>query len=317
MNKHIDAKTKYNDFFLDKDDLLIKRVNDLREGKIDTYNEQDRDYYHKIIINKEELDRRHKKAEKKRKDWENKIKILEEEINKIKDENKNKDKIIEDLNIKVKKYEEDFKQKEEENLLILNKLNELKEEYEKENELLRTSIKSNTNIQNNFFSNLSIEQNISLILISSIEEKNILMTNSKKSYTNSSTNANKIEAIKNTNINNNYSVNINENILNNSQDKLKNPFKREITETNNEICNISNTNTNTQKESVTINSNQNKNENNEINIIKSNKGELINFDKNENENVSECEINKIRENREKFKEEIRKTFNKNYFFDSL
>ena len=79
MNRHIDAKTKYNDFFLDKDDLLIRRVNDLREGKMDPYNEQERDYYHKIIINKDELDKRHKKAEKKRKDWENKIKILEEE----------------------------------------------------------------------------------------------------------------------------------------------------------------------------------------------------------------------------------------------
>ena len=107
--------------------------------------------------------------------------------------------------------------------------------------------------------------------------------------------------------------NINEVILNNSQDKLKNPFKREITETNNEICNISNTNTNTQKESIIINSNQNQNENNETNIIESNKENLNNLNNNENKS----EINKIRENRAKFKEEIRKTFNKNYLFDSL
>ena len=107
--------------------------------------------------------------------------------------------------------------------------------------------------------------------------------------------------------------NINEVILNNSQDKLKNPFKREITETNNEICNISNTNPNTQKESIIINSNQNQNDNNEINIIESNKENLNNLNNNENKS----EINKIRENRAKFKEEIRKTFNKNYLFDSL
>ena len=107
--------------------------------------------------------------------------------------------------------------------------------------------------------------------------------------------------------------NINEVILNNSQDKLKNPFKREITETNNEICNISNTNPNTQKESIIINSNQNQNENNETNIIESNKENLNNINNNENKS----EINKIRENRAKFKEEIRKTFNKNYLFDSL
>ena len=106
-------------------------------------------------------------------------------------------------------------------------------------------------------------------------------------------------------------LNINENTLNNSQDKSKNSFKREITETNNEICNILNTNPNTQKESLVFNSNQNKN--NEINNIKSKEEESINYNKNENEQ----EINKVKENREKFKEEIRKTFNKNFLFDSL
>ena len=122
------------------------------------------------------------------------------------------------------------------------------------------------------------------------------------------------------NISSNYlkdKSNINENILNNSQDKTKNPLKREITETNNEICNISNTNTNTQKESTVLNSHQEQNENIEIKNIKSNEENLINFEKNENEKQNHSEINKIRENREKFKEEIRKTFTKNILFDSL
>jgi hypothetical protein len=79
MNKRINAKTKFNDYFLGKDDLLIRRMNDLREGKIDNYNEQDRDYYHKIIIDKEELNRRHKIEDKKRKKRVSKIKKMEEE----------------------------------------------------------------------------------------------------------------------------------------------------------------------------------------------------------------------------------------------
>ena len=79
LNKHIDAKTKYNDFFLDRDNLLIKRVNDLREGNIDNYNEQERDYYQKIVINKDELDKRHKIEDSKKKKRENKIKKMEDE----------------------------------------------------------------------------------------------------------------------------------------------------------------------------------------------------------------------------------------------
>ena len=76
-NKHIDAKTKYNDFFLDKDDLLIKRVNDIREGKI--INNDDQDYYHKIVIDKDELDRRHKTEAIIKKKREDNFKMLEEE----------------------------------------------------------------------------------------------------------------------------------------------------------------------------------------------------------------------------------------------
>ena len=79
MNKQINAKTKYNDYFLGKDELLIKRVNNLRERKIDSYNEEDREHYHKSAINKDELDRKYQKEEKRRKNWENKLKMLEDE----------------------------------------------------------------------------------------------------------------------------------------------------------------------------------------------------------------------------------------------
>ena len=80
-------------------------------------------------------------------DFENKIKKLEEEIIKLNDENNNKNKIIENFNIKEKKFEEDIKQKENENLLIIQKLNELKEEYEtekaKEKEKEKNSLNKN------------------------------------------------------------------------------------------------------------------------------------------------------------------------------
>ena len=66
LNKQIGAKTRYNDFFLDRDDLLIKKVNELRNVQNDKYNEDERDYYHKTILNKDELDRRHKTEEKKK-----------------------------------------------------------------------------------------------------------------------------------------------------------------------------------------------------------------------------------------------------------
>ena len=77
LNKHIEAKNKYNNYFLERDNVLMKRVNDLRNGNIDDYTQQD--YHHKIVIDKEELDKRHKKEEEKKKRWENQIKILEEE----------------------------------------------------------------------------------------------------------------------------------------------------------------------------------------------------------------------------------------------
>ena len=80
LNKHIEAKTRYNDYFLDRDDVLIKKVNDLREANNDRYNEDERDYYHKIVMNKEELDKKHKLEENKRKKREEKIKMLEDEI---------------------------------------------------------------------------------------------------------------------------------------------------------------------------------------------------------------------------------------------
>ena len=79
LNKHIEAKTRYNDYFLEKDDLLLKKVNELREGNNDNYNENERDYYTKIIMNKDDLDKKHKDEESKRKKRENKIKMLEDE----------------------------------------------------------------------------------------------------------------------------------------------------------------------------------------------------------------------------------------------
>jgi hypothetical protein len=80
-NKHIDAKTRYNDFYLDRDDLLIQKVNDLREGKNDKYNEQERDYYHKVVLNKEDLEKKRQIEEDKRKNRENRIKKMEDERN--------------------------------------------------------------------------------------------------------------------------------------------------------------------------------------------------------------------------------------------
>ena len=97
--------------------------------------------------------------------------------------------------------------------------------------------------------------------------------------------------------------NLNDNIFNNSQEKIKNQFQVDDIETNNEICNISNTNTHTE------NKNFNKSKETEIKEIKQSKENTI--DKNKNE------INNIKAKREKFKDEIRKTFNKNYLFDSL
>ena len=155
-------------------------------------------------------------------DFENKIKKLEEE-------NNNKDKVIESLNIKEKKFEEDIKQKENENLLIIQKLNELKEEYETEKEKEKEKEKdifNNNNIKKLIFDNLIIEENININIINAknyieeknntlTEEKNILITNSKKSDTNSSTNRNKIDIIIKNNNTNNSSNNINEIILNN------------------------------------------------------------------------------------------------------
>ena len=79
LEKRIKAKTKYNDYFLDRDDLLMKKVNEIREGKKDNYDENERDYYHKIVISKDKLDEKHKREEEKRKKREEKMKIIEDE----------------------------------------------------------------------------------------------------------------------------------------------------------------------------------------------------------------------------------------------
>ncbi|MBO6244215.1 MAG: InlB B-repeat-containing protein, partial [Clostridia bacterium] len=47
-------------FYIEKDDILLKRVNDVREGKYDYFDDVDRDYYHKAGMSKEEIKRRHK-----------------------------------------------------------------------------------------------------------------------------------------------------------------------------------------------------------------------------------------------------------------
>ena len=75
----IEAKTRYNDFYLDKDDILLKRVNDVRDGKYDFFDDPDRDHYHKTGINKDELKKRHKLEENKKKKRQETIKSLEEQ----------------------------------------------------------------------------------------------------------------------------------------------------------------------------------------------------------------------------------------------
>ena len=98
--------------------------------------------------------------------------------------------------------------------------------------------------------------------------------------------------------------NILDNASNISQEKVKNISKNDIMETNTEICNISNNNT--QRDSINCGNIKNADvKNDEL------KNEEI-IEQKENELLS-----KIKERREKFKEEIRKTFNKNVIFDSL
>ena len=80
LNKHIQAKSKYNDFFLDKDDLLLKKANELRKRNNDDDNiENERYYYHKIIVDKDELDKKYKKEQDFKKRRQEQIKNLEEE----------------------------------------------------------------------------------------------------------------------------------------------------------------------------------------------------------------------------------------------
>ena len=98
--------------------------------------------------------------------------------------------------------------------------------------------------------------------------------------------------------------NIIDNTSNISQEKSKNNLKNEIMETNTEICNISNINT--QRDSIICC----KSKNPDIKNDEPKNEEIINENKNELSS-------KIKEKKEKFKEEIRKTFNKNVIFDSL
>ena len=156
---------------------------------------------------------------------EKEINIKSGEIIKFKEMNLDlENKIIENMKIKTKQLEEDINQKENENLLIINQLNELKEEYENE-ELSKNKLNNIQNIKNKYFNNLSKEKNINIFLKNSknklgsknnifSEEKKNLITNLIKSETNSSSNPNKIEILKNINTYNSLN-NINETILNN------------------------------------------------------------------------------------------------------
>ena len=101
-------------------------------------------------------------------------------------------------------------------------------------------------------------------------------------------------------------VNINDNISYNSQEKIKSVLKNEIVETNNEICNVSNTNTH-RDDSIN---------NGEIKIIAIKDDVPKERIENNGENKNEL-LNEIQERKLQFKEEIRKTFNKNIIFDSL
>ena len=107
MNKRINAKT----------------MNDLREGKIDSYNEEDKDYHNKSVISKDELDRRYQKEEKRRKNWENKVKMLEEE-------RKQK---IQDILEKENNYFRLANKKE--NLCLMNKKNALIESVKEKEDI--------------------------------------------------------------------------------------------------------------------------------------------------------------------------------------
>ena len=78
-SKLLDAKTRYNDFYIERDDILLKRINDVREGKYDYFDDVNRDYYHKPAMSTEEIRRRHKMEDNKKKKREEKIKMLEEE----------------------------------------------------------------------------------------------------------------------------------------------------------------------------------------------------------------------------------------------
>ena len=98
--------------------------------------------------------------------------------------------------------------------------------------------------------------------------------------------------------------NINVNISNNSPEKIKNQLKNSIAETNNEICNVSNSNTH--RDSVN---------NGEIKIVTIK--EDVPKEKQEIIEQNNNELNNIQDRKEKFKEEIRKNFNKNIIFDSL
>ena len=58
---------------------MLKRVNDVREGRYDYFDEPTRDYYHKPGMPKEEIKKKHKIEENKKKKREEKMKMIEDE----------------------------------------------------------------------------------------------------------------------------------------------------------------------------------------------------------------------------------------------
>ena len=114
-NKHIDAKTKYNDFYLDQDDLLNKKVNDLREGK------NDGEFYKTLPRSENE-----KKSLLKEKMWKKK---RDEKMKKINEENLKKYNAI--LLKETNKF--NFANKKEDDCLINKKNAMLGSLYYKEN----------------------------------------------------------------------------------------------------------------------------------------------------------------------------------------
>lgn len=84
LNRLIEAKTRYNDYFLDMDNLLIQKVNKLRKGTEENFYHKKRkkleDLSKKKIIEEDKRKSREKRMEKIKDEWKKKMEgILEKE----------------------------------------------------------------------------------------------------------------------------------------------------------------------------------------------------------------------------------------------